>query len=76
MSDWMRYATCRNYDPDLWWAKERASRAQEICLACPVARECLEHAMTLGDVEGVWGALTPGGRKMWRERQRRVSNAK
>ena len=69
MSDgWQDKAACRNYDPELWFAKDRRiSKAQNICLSCPVARECLEQAMSLGNVEGVWGALTPEGRRMWRD---------
>lgn len=74
MTEWMRYAECRKHDPELWWAKdERAQKAQQICMSCPVARECLRHALSLGDVEGVWGGLTVTGRKMWEERN--VSNA-
>lgn len=67
MSDWQRYAECRKHDPEMWW-DDRVRQAQEICLSCPVARECLEHAMSLGDVEGVWGGLSASGRQMWRDR--------
>ena len=74
MVDWS-LARCRDYDPDLWWDKGKAQRAQDICLSCPVARECLERAVKSGEPDGVWGALTPEGRRMWRARAN-VSNAK
>jgi WhiB family redox-sensing transcriptional regulator len=75
MGDWRKLAECRNYDPELWWDKDRQREAQSICMSCPVAAECLAHAIELQDVEGVWGGLTESGRRMWEERLRNVSNA-
>lgn len=35
-------------------------KAKQICVNCPVMRECARDA--LGEVEGVWGGLDPGQR--------------
>lgn len=76
MSDnWQDQAACRKHDPEMWFGKdERRAVAQAICLTCPVAAECLRHALDMGEVDGVWGGLSPTGRQMWRNRN--VSNAK
>jgi WhiB family redox-sensing transcriptional regulator len=36
-------------------------RVWEACAACPVAQECLDHAINNGEMYGVWGGklLTP-----------------
>lgn len=67
MSDWMGQAECRKHDPELWWSNDPRP-AQQICMSCPVIADCLKYALSLGRVDGVWGALTPEGRKMWASR--------
>lgn len=38
--------------------QHNAARAKAICARCPVLTECLDHALALGDVHGVWGGTT------------------
>jgi len=67
--DWRRWAECRKHDPEMWWDKDRQRQAQEVCVvACPVVSECLSAALSLGDIEGVWGGLTQEGRRAWVKR--------
>ena len=38
-------------------------RATNICMGCEVRFECLELAITLDEVNGIWGGMTPRERK-------------
>ena len=65
--DWQLRASCAGEDPELWWAEDprdvARATAVTICHACPVQNECLEHAMSTPEREGVWGGLLPHERK-------------
>jgi WhiB family redox-sensing transcriptional regulator len=65
-SDWRAEAACRTVDPEIFFpvgsARDverhyRAARA--VCADCPVARQCLEAAVALDGVDGVWAGTTP-----------------
>ena len=43
---------------------EEAEEAKAVCDVCPVREDCLEHAITNREHNGVWGGATE------RERQR------
>lgn len=61
-------AGCR-FDPELHdgpdrieSAAERAAReqvARDVCAACPVRAECLDYAVRVRPVRGVWAGFTP-----------------
>jgi len=66
--DWQLRARCRGLPAEIFFtgdddrglrrvAHEQA--AKQICLGCPVQRECLFHAMESGEAYGIWGATTP-----------------
>lgn len=66
--DWMSEALCAQTDPDLFHPEGSGSgyrEAKKICAACPVQRECGEHAAAIeGDFShrgrhGLWGAELP-----------------
>lgn len=40
--------------------------AKEVCRACPVIGDCLAHALSFPEEDGVWGGTTPDGRKWFR----------
>lgn len=40
----------------------RENQAKRICATCPVASECLDHALVVGERYGIWGGLTPDER--------------
>lgn len=66
---WRVYAACRGMDTDLFYPEGRGRTlrareqiAKEICLSCPVARQCREAATALPERYGIWGGLTEGER--------------
>jgi WhiB family redox-sensing transcriptional regulator len=64
--EWQLSARCRGradlfFHPHGEREPARSSReeaAKQVCRACPVRRECLDHALTSGEPYGVWGATT------------------
>lgn len=57
---WKERATCRQTDPDLWFAdisKRKRARAASICASCPVRRQCLAWALVFDEEYGIWGGL-------------------
>lgn len=65
--DWQLQAACRGMDADVFFhpdrergeaREERELRARAICAACPVVRECLDHALAVREPYGIWGGLT------------------
>jgi WhiB family redox-sensing transcriptional regulator len=77
--DWRGLASCRDYDPELWfpvgftWTREqegRAENAKMICRRCPVRERCLAEALAEGDEFSIRGATTPNERRAITARQR------
>ena len=74
--EWMAQGGCSNQDmlaawglgPDAWMEPAGAHggwfnpSARELCEACPVKAECLNHALEHGEDVGMWGGLTPNQR--------------
>jgi len=65
-SDWRAEAACRTADPDVFFPTgtardmERQQRiARGVCAGCPVSRQCLQTALALDGVDGVWAGTTP-----------------
>lgn len=65
--NWQLHAACRGFPSNMFFhsdgdrgrkVQERERRAKQICSVCPVARECLDHAMTVREPFGVWGGLS------------------
>jgi|688.fasta_scaffold13218_8 WhiB family redox-sensing transcriptional regulator len=65
--DWIDKAACKNISSEIFYpdgidkavdAKREAS-AKIICKQCPVAAECLMHAITNEEKYGVWGSFAP-----------------
>lgn len=44
--------------------EERERRAKAICAGCAVQRDCLEYAMSIRELHGIWGGLTEAERRM------------
>ena len=64
---WQRSGACRDLGPESFFHPEgergparrnRASAAKSVCAACPVWRQCREHALAVREPYGVWGGLT------------------
>jgi WhiB family redox-sensing transcriptional regulator len=73
MTDWMADAACAEVGTDLFYpdtaSVNRAAYADAInvCAACPVATQCLEHAIATDERYGVWGGTTPADREAMRQ---------
>lgn len=78
-SSWVERARCRGMDVELFFpigtgeaAQAQADRAKRVCAECPVRRECLEYALSSGADDGIWGGMTPQGRRQVHLRRRRA----
>lgn len=70
---WHEDAACASSDPSLFFAgdEEVVDDAMAMCAGCPVRRECLEFALEVGEMHGVWGGTTEAQRRrMIRARRR------
>jgi len=63
--DWRAQGACVSADPELFFpiassglAMVQLRRAKVICGRCPVRRQCLEFALSMPDVHGVWGGTS------------------
>jgi Transcription factor WhiB len=58
--EWRSRGSCLQEDPELFFPHpgEDPSPAMAVCRRCAVVGMCLATALTMGEVEGVWGATT------------------
>lgn len=60
---WAHHGACRTHpDPDLWFSGENTPGQQEaaaICGTCPVAASCLDYALSVPGLHGIWAGTTP-----------------
>jgi WhiB family redox-sensing transcriptional regulator len=70
---WIDLAACRDVDPEIFFpisttgaALGQIHEAQAICARCPVAADCLDWALRIGQDNGVWGGTTPEERRALR----------
>ena len=75
---WRERATCRDVDPDLFFpigtaglALVQIDEAKAVCARCPVRERCLQWALDVGQVEGIWGGTTESERRATRRRSAR-----
>lgn len=70
--DWQLDAACRGMDSDIFFHPDRergASRerriqsAKAVCAACPVIKQCAEHALKVREPYGVWGGMSEEDRE-------------
>jgi len=71
---WRTQAACLDRDPSLFFLEKgdnqtgRTRAAKAICATCPVRVECLDYAVSLRLMYGVWGGLTyTQRRRIWQE---------
>ena len=74
-ASWRDRSACRGIDPEIFYpaSDEEVEPAKEICAACPVRQACLEHALTIGEREGVWGGTTERERRRIVRQRRRTA---
>lgn len=63
---WRAAGACATADPDLFFpaghgikTDKQTHTAIQICAGCPVRRQCLEFAVNMGELYGIWGGTTP-----------------
>lgn len=70
--EWQRDGLCRNVGTVMFFGAEtedppvrarRIDQAKRLCRRCPVATECLDHALTHAERHGIWGGLTTRERR-------------
>ena len=70
---WRARAACRGPETSLFFPPsnterredrdQREARAKAICRDCPVQRDCLDHALAVGEPHGIWGGLNESERR-------------
>lgn len=70
--DWQLHAACRELDTAQFFhpeherglrKSEREDQAKQVCLRCPVMRQCREHALRVREPYGVWGGMSEEERR-------------
>lgn len=70
--DWMARGRCSELPPSTFFPSDGAGVevARKICAECPVATECLEHALVNRIDHGVWGGCSERERRRILKRRR------
>lgn len=70
---WRLEAACADEDPDLFFAGDDASvrAAKQVCATCPVRTPCLETALAVNEMHGVWGGMAESERRRLIRKRRR-----
>jgi WhiB family redox-sensing transcriptional regulator len=69
---WEDFAACSSSGLDVFFTERQheEAEAKAICQQCPVQRECLQFALSLGAaLHGTWGATTRRERAKMRRRK-------
>ncbi|MCX5052485.1 MULTISPECIES: WhiB family transcriptional regulator [unclassified Streptomyces] len=73
---WREQAACLRVDPELFFpisnsgpTLRQIDDAKAVCGRCPVARQCLDWAVRVGQVDGIWGGTTESERRAMRGRE-------
>ena len=69
--EWQYQGACNGADPESFFLepnqrgsskRTKEQRAIAICNTCPVKQKCLEHALSVPEVYGVWGGMNEESR--------------
>ena len=73
LDNWRIRAACRGPETALFVPPANAERrderdarerrAKSICRECPVRTQCLDHALHVGEMHGIWGGLNESERR-------------
>ncbi|MCP9272956.1 WhiB family transcriptional regulator [Mycolicibacterium arenosum] len=63
---WQVRGSCRQMAPEVFFPEDsgrsgllaREERAKRVCRECPVVASCRDHALSVGETHGVWGAMS------------------
>jgi len=65
--EWQYDGACRDTDPEQFFLepnmrglnkRNREVAAIKVCNTCPVKQACLDHALSVPEIFGVWGGMT------------------
>lgn len=80
---WQEQGLCRKIDTEAFFhephergesRRTRNKQAIAICKSCPVIVECLEHALSVPEIYGIWGGKSEEEREeLVNERKRSVN---
>jgi len=69
VGEWQAAGACLSADPEIFFpvsgtgaSAPQIAQARRICGRCPVRRECLDFAMSSGEMHGIWGGTNPEDR--------------
>lgn len=64
-TDFMKKAACKDLDTNFFFAEDAKSvrKAEEFCQTCSVKNECLNYAVSLNIIYGVWGGMNAKRRR-------------
>lgn len=70
-TSWRTRAACRGltglfYPSDQETREQQTAAAQAVCARCPVAEQCLAHAVEHNERYGIWGGAAPRERRRLR----------
>lgn len=75
--DWQFEGACRGQDPESFFLdphmrgpskRKREQSAIAVCNTCPVKQACLDHALKVPEVYGVWGGMNEENRSLLAKR--------
>lgn len=66
---WRSQAACRHVPIDIFFPEKHGSskKAKAVCDICDARQPCLEYALAVTDMEGVWGGTSRRERQALRE---------
>jgi WhiB family redox-sensing transcriptional regulator len=75
LPSWQSQAACRGLDAEIFHPVDdsQIQLAKSICAMCPIAEQCLEHAIVAREKHGVWGGTTERERRSIIRRRRRAA---
>lgn len=72
---WQDLAACRGLSSELFYPQDddAIAAAKAVCRSCEVETQCLEHALSVREKDGIWGGSTERERRSIIRRRRRVA---
>lgn len=69
--NWMDDALCREVGSEVFFpdGESQPRAALEVCRRCDVEIECLEYALSISPVAGIWGGTTEADRRRIRRKR-------
>jgi WhiB family transcriptional regulator, redox-sensing transcriptional regulator len=69
-AEWWSSAACASSDPELFFpisgagpARGQVAWAKKICARCQIQQPCLDYALGVGPIQGIWGGTTEEERR-------------